>query len=299
MSKLESLFRQIEIIKVAKKGTFTWEELSNHLDRKSEELEYNLSISRRTLARDLREIEQLFGLSIPYDFKSGSYQLHEKDSWESNIELLESFETIQAFGSRKSLRGKVFFEKRLARGTTYLKSILDAIQAKEALQIVYQKYWEAESNIRTILPIALKEYKHRWYVIAWNEHKYLRNYGLDRIKSLDRIPGQQLFPEAPDLAKRFDEVIGIINSADEDIETVVLTFTEFKGRYIQSMPWHSSQTTLVDDGKILTISLQVKINYELISDILSHGDEVRVDAPERLREMVLEKVRNMGNGNLK
>jgi predicted DNA-binding transcriptional regulator YafY len=198
MSKLESLFRQIEIIKVAKKGTFTWEKLSNHLDRKSEELAYNLSISRRTLARDLREIEQLFGLSISYGFKSGSYQLQEKDSWESNIELLESFETIQAFGRRKPLNGKIFFEKRLARGTAYLKPVLDAIQAKESLQVIYQKYWQEEANVRTILPIALKEYKHRWYVIAWNEDKYLRNYGLDRIKSLDRIPSQQQIPEAPD-----------------------------------------------------------------------------------------------------
>jgi predicted DNA-binding transcriptional regulator YafY len=198
MSKLESLYRQLEIIKVAKKGPFTWGELSNHLDRKSEELDYNLSISRRTLARDLREIDQLFGLSIPYDFQLGSYQLQEKDSWESNTELLESFETIQAFGSRKPLNGKVFFEKRLTRGTEYLKAILDAIQAKESLQVIYQKYWQEEANIRTILPIALKEYKHRWYVIAWNEDKYLRNYGLDRIKSLDRIPSQQQIPEAPD-----------------------------------------------------------------------------------------------------
>jgi predicted DNA-binding transcriptional regulator YafY len=93
-------------------------------------------------------------------------------------------------------------------------------------------------------------------------------------------------------------VIGIINSAEEAIETVVLTFTEFKGRYIKSMPWHSSQTVLVDNRNMLTISLQVKINYELISDILSHGDEVRVDGPERLREMVLEKVRNISNSKL-
>ncbi len=212
---------------------------------------------------------------------------------------MKSFETIQAFGSRKPLNGKVFFEKRITRGTEYLKAILDAIRAKESLQVIYQKYWEEEANVRTILPIALKEYKHRWYVSAWNEDKYLRNYGLDRIKSLDRIPGKKEFPEAPDLEKRFDQVIGIINSTDEAIETVILTFTEFKGRYIKSMPWHSSQTVLVDDGNILTISLQVKINYELISDILSHGDEVRVDGPERLREMVLEKVRNMLNHTLK
>jgi predicted DNA-binding transcriptional regulator YafY len=56
---------------------------------------------------------------------------------------------------------------------------------------------------------------------------------------------------------------------------------------------------LKDDGITLTISLAVKINYELVSEILSHGDEVRVDGPEQLREMVMEKVRNMGTRVLK
>ena len=299
MSKLESLYRQLEIIKVAKKGPFTWEELSNHLDRKSEDLDYNLSISKRTLARDLKEIDQLFGLSIPFDFKSGSYQLQKEDSWESNTEILESFETIQAFGSRKPLKGKVFFEKHLARGTEYLKPILQAIESQEAIQITYEKYWLWNLENRRLKPIALKQYKHRWYAFVWDEKDQLKNFALDRIRSLETLKDNVSFPESPDLGSRFAETIGVINSSDEPVETIILTFTEFKGRYIKSMPWHPSQTVLVDDGKILTISLQVKINYELISEILSHGDEVRVDGPDRLREMVMEKVRNISNSILK
>ncbi|MGY6545222.1 WYL domain-containing protein [Arthrospiribacter ruber] len=79
---------------------------------------------------------------------------------------------------------------------------------------------------------------------------------------------------------------------------MILTFTEFKGRYIKSLPWHTSQEILVDDGNILTIRLRVKIEYELISEILSHGDEVRVDAPERLRDIIKEKARNNVGGVL-
>jgi hypothetical protein len=63
---------------------------------------------------------------------------------------------------------------------------------------------------------------------------------------------------------------------------------------IKPILWHAIQTILVDDGNMLTISLQIKINYELISDIFSHGDEVRVDGPKRLRE----KVRNISNSKL-
>jgi predicted DNA-binding transcriptional regulator YafY len=52
---------------------------------------------------------------------------------------------------------------------------------------------------------------------------------------------------------------------------------------------------LKDDGITLTISLAVKINYELVSEILSHGDEVKVDEPERLKKIIKEKAKNITN----
>jgi len=299
MSKLTSLYRQLEIIKLAKKGPFEWDELELHLDRKSVGSDLNLIISKRTLNRDLREIEKLFGLVIEFDFKSAKYELKKEESSEDHMELLESFETIQAFGRANKLSGKVFFEKRLARGTEYLKPILDTIENQEAIHIDYEKYWLWELENRTIRPIALKEYQHRWYVMAWNETDQLRFYGLDRIKSLETIPGKVKLPKSPNLESRFLETIGIINDSTEPVETVILTFTEFKGRYIKSMPIHPTQQILVDDGNILQISLRVKINYELVSLILSHGDEVKVEEPERLKEMVKEKAKNILESKIK
>jgi predicted DNA-binding transcriptional regulator YafY len=299
MSKLTSLFRQIEIIKLAKKCTFTWNELERILLKKSEGKDLDLLISKRTLNRDLKEIMELFGIIISFDFRSGKYQLNTEESSENHLELMESFETIQAFGRANKLSGKVFFEKHLARGTAYLKTILDAIEDQESIQIVYEKFWLWEAETRQLRPIALKEYLHRWYVVAWNERDELRFYGLDRIKSLELIRGKVSLPLAPDLESRFLETIGIINEPNEPVETVILTFTEFKGRYIQSMPLHPTQQILINDGNILQINLRVKINYELISVILSYGDEVRVDEPERLKELIQEKIQNMSKSNLK
>jgi predicted DNA-binding transcriptional regulator YafY len=293
MSKLNSLYRQIELIKLAKKHPFTWEEVERRLKKKSEGRDLDLLISKRTLNRDLKEIQELFGIVIEFDFKSARYRINEEESSENHLELLESFETIQAFGRANRLAGKVFFEKRLARGTEYLKPILEAIENQEAIRFDHGKYWLWEIESRVLRPIALKEYLHRWYVVGWTEQDQLRNFGLDRIKSLEILPGEVKSPPTPDLETRFSETIGIINDPDEQVETVILTFTEFKGRYIQSMPLHPTQQILVNDGQLLQISLRVKINYELISVILSHGDEVRVEHPERLREMVKEKVRNI------
>lgn len=253
MSKLTSLYRQLEIIKLGNKGPFTWDELEIHLERKSNGSDLNLIISKRTLNRDLKEIQQLFGLVIEFDFKSAKYKLNHGESSGDHMELLESFETIQAFGRANKLSGKVFFEKRLARGTEYLKPLLDAIENQEVIQIDYEKYWLWEIENRSIRPIALKEYQHRWYVIAWNEKDELRVFGLDRIKILETLPGKVKLPKSPDLESRFMETIGIINEPNDPVETVILTFTEFKGRYIQSMPLHSTQDILIKDGNILQI----------------------------------------------
>lgn len=293
MSKLSSLYRQLEIIQLSKKGPFTWDKLERRLMEKSEGADLDLMISKRTLSRDLIEIDRLFGLSIKFDYSSGSYFLNKEESSENHLELLEAFETIQAFGRSSRLRGKVFFENRLARGTEYLKPILEAIEEQEAIQIDYEKYWLWELENRTIRPIALKEYQYRWYVMAWNEKDELRFFGLDRIKLLETLPGKVTLPPAPDLECRFLETIGIINNPDEPVETVILTFTEFKGRYIQSMPLHLTQEILINDKNILQISLRVKINHELIALILSHGDEVKVEEPVRLKEMVREKVKKI------
>ncbi|MGM0947153.1 MAG: helix-turn-helix transcriptional regulator [Bacteroidota bacterium] len=295
MSKLSSLYRQLEIIQLSKKGPFTWEQLERRLLEKSEGADLDLLISKRTLSRDLMEIDRLFGLIIKFDFSRGCYSLNKEESSENHLELLEAFETIQAFGRSNRLSGKVFFEKRLARGTEYLKLILEAIEDQEAIKIEYEKFWLWETESRTLRPIALKEYLHRWYVVAWTEKDELRFFGLDRIKSLEHLPGTVKLPPAPDLESRFLETIGIINDPNEPVETVTLTFTEFKGRYIQSMPLHPTQQVVINDGNILQISLRVKINYELISLILSHGDEVKVEHPERLREMVKEKAQNILN----
>jgi predicted DNA-binding transcriptional regulator YafY len=200
---------------------------------------------------------------------------------------------LQVFGRKGKIPSYLLFEPRLAKGTEHLSPLIHAIQARKLIRIEYGKFWKWETEHRILKPLALKEFKQRWYLLAYDEHDRFKVFGLDRIRELDTLMEKFRPKGAMDFESYFRNVIGIINDPKEPVETVILTFTEFKGRYIQSMPLHPTQAVLVNDGQILQISLRVKINYELISEILSHGDEVRVDAPERLREMVREKAGNV------
>lgn len=296
MSKLESLFRQIEIIKMAQKGSFDWEVLDTHLKQKEEELEYKLSISKRTFGRDLKEIESFFGICIQFDHRTGQYGINAEESFEQNSLLLETFDWLQILGRKGKVPPFLFFENRQAKGTEHLLPIVKAIENKQLMRIRYAKYWRWESEMRVLKPLALKEFKNRWYLLAADEKDIFKVFGLDRIQSLEPLP--QHYSPAPtvDFEAYFRDVFGIINSPGNMVEEVVLTFTEFKGRYIKSLPLHHSQEILVDDGNILTIRLKVKIEYELIAEILSHGDEVRVDAPIGLRDLIKEKAGRIANG---
>lgn len=299
MSKLTSLYRQLEIIRLAKKGSFTWNELEDYLEEKTESSGLKLTISNRTLSRDLKEINDLFGLVIEFNFKKASYQINKDESLEKYSELLEAFETIHALGRATQISKKVFPEKKRPKGTEHLKTILDAIDNKEAIQIVYQKYYEMDAENRTLRPVALKEYLYRWYVLGWDEKDKLKFFGLDRIKSIEVIQGKEVLPKLPNLEDRFLQTIGIINIYEEPVETVLLTFTRFKGEYIRSMPLHPTQQVLEETESTIKISIQVKLNPELVSIILSHGNEVRVEGPEGLKKMIKGKVNDILEGKLK
>mgnify|MGYP006146031027 FL=1 len=299
MSKLDSLIRQAEIIKLARRKAFDWETLENHLARKEEDLDRNLIISKRTFNRDLAEINEFFGISIKFDFKSGQYAIDTEGSSEQNIQLLEVFDTLQLFGKRGKVPSYVFMEQKVAKGTEYFSTIINAIEHSKKIQITYGKYWKWETEERILKPLALKEFKHRWYLLAYDDNNQFKVFALDRVHEISLTKERFKVNRKIDFEAYFRDLFGVINKTDNPVEEVVLTFPEFKGRYIKSLPLHASQEILVDDDKILTIRLRVKIEYELIAEILSHGDEVRVDAPERLKEIIRKKARNIVGGKIR
>jgi predicted DNA-binding transcriptional regulator YafY len=211
------------------------------------------------------------------------------------MSIRESFDMIHAFQLSKGINDFVFFEERNAIGTEHLFGLVHAIQNQKMVSFEYRKFWLWEAEDRIIKPIALKEFDHRWYLLGLTQEDKFRTFGLDRITDLQIQNKSFTSTKQVDLKTYYQDVFGITNDFDNSAEKVILTFTEFKGRYIKSMPWHSSQKILKDDGITLTISLAVKINYELVSEILSHGDEVRVDGPERLKEIIKEKAKDIIN----
>ncbi|PVY40870.1 helix-turn-helix transcriptional regulator [Pontibacter virosus] len=180
------------------------------------------------------------------------------------------------------------FEKApYSKGNEHLDFLIEAIRNRKAVKLSYLKFDDSMPNSRTVSPYLLKEYRNRWYLLCvQHENGQLRKFGLDRIVSLEpahNVSYENYTSLNPELY--FRNVIGI-SFEGEKVEEVILSFSPHDGNYVKTQHLHNSQETLVDDNNELRIKLNVVINYELISTILSFGKGVRVISPVVLRQQI-------------
>jgi predicted DNA-binding transcriptional regulator YafY len=160
---------------------------------------------------------------------------------------------------------------------------------RKKIKFIHQSYWHEESKEVLLYPHLLKQYLNRWYVFGCFPNGEFRSFGLDRVLELEVLTETfKLKNKKP--KELFDSVIGLVYSG-EKIETIVLSFDPFQGKYIKSQPIHHSQKIVIDSDKELRIELRVKVNYELEEQILKHGQRVRVLEPKSLRKLIKNRLK--------
>jgi predicted DNA-binding transcriptional regulator YafY len=94
----------------------------------------------------------------------------------------------------------------------------------------------------------------------------------------------------PDLAEnwttQFESVFGITSRDPKEAVKVVLSFRPVQGRYVQALPLHQSQTTILENENEIRISLRIAITHDFIMELLSYGAEAEVISPRRLRSQI-------------
>ncbi len=116
----------------------------------------------------------------------------------------------------------------------------------------------------------------------------MRTYGIDRIEELNLtekkfVPDTKLNPLA-----NFENIVGVVYSQHE-MTKVVLSFTGGQGKYVKTLPFHTSQKILVDNEEEVQISLFLKPNYELIQKIMTYNQFVKVIEPSWLADEIKKR----------
>ena len=69
-----------------------------------------------------------------------------------------------------------------------------------------------------------------------------------------------------------------------------MSLKPFQGKYIKSLPLHSTQKVLIDNDKELRISLTLHITFDFVMELISLAENLTVIQPESLKKEIKNKL---------
>lgn len=267
-------------------------EIQNYLKSLSDLTGNDYNISIRTFQRDLEAIRELFLIDIKYSRIEGLYYINDEFTDEKLSErILESFEVFHSLKLMDSLSGVFHLESRSPLGTEHLSKMIYAIKNKKTVALTYNKNWENQFTERTILPLLLKEFRGRWYVVGKRmDTNEVRTYSLDRIVEFS-VQDRCAISHTEDVKNYFHYSFGIYGRMDPNPQEVVLRFTPEAGKYIKDAVLHHSQEVLSDNTEAFIIKLHLLITFDFVMEILGYAEHVEVVSPQTLREDVCGRLK--------
>ncbi|WP_435103723.1 helix-turn-helix transcriptional regulator [Arhodomonas sp. AD133] len=291
----------------------------NHRPVPFQRLREALEVSDATIKRDIQFLRDRLGAPLEYDPHANGYHYDERDGpfelpglWLNHSELyallaaeqlLEAVQPGVLSDRIGPLRSRIrqllgdsgadaedFAQRvridrvtsRAAPGEAFTL-VADATLARRQLAFHYHGRARDRRSHRRVHPQQLIHYRGNWYLSAWcTEQQALRVFSLDRIEGAEILdaPAQDENPTAHD--RHLRSSFGIFTGTAES--WAVLRFSPHAARWVADEHWHPDQIGhWTPDGQW---ELQVPYSdpTELIQEVLRHGPDVEVLAPNELRE---------------
>ena len=274
----------------------SFEDIKEHLS------DHDIEISLRTLQRDFQSVRNEFGIEVTYNKMNNGYAI-DKDETGDYEYFMHFFEMTVMSGTLAStlknnsnISDYISFDvAETVSGVEHISKLIYAIQENFEVKIEYKRFYDEDAFEARVAPGLIKEYKKRWYLIAWNlDLEQFRTYGLERIVSIELTEKNFKKSLVKNCKEMFNNVIGISSYTGKP-KLVELSFDAGQGKYIKTLPLHHTQTVLADNETEFRILIKVVPNYELTQLILSHGERVEVIKPESLREEIKGICRKIAN----
>ncbi len=291
MSRQEGIQRHRFIIHQLSKRPSSFEDIQNFLRLQETLSEDKLTCSIRTFQRDMKEIDENYKIVIKCDKSQNLYFIAEDGREAQSERLMETFDLFNAIKMGNSFGNHLIFENRNALGTEHMHGLLHAIKNRFEISFSYKKFEDASVSERIVKPVAIKEARNRWYLLAEDAKAgIIKNFGLDRMANLEI--SSRKFREIKDYdpSEEFRYNFGIINGTGEEPQRIVLSFTPTEGRYINSLPLHHSQKEIFKTDKERQFEYHLVPTYDFKMEILSYGNTVKVLEPESLKKDIIRQL---------
>lgn len=259
---------------------------------------------RRTFIAHKEAIAEIFDIEIQCNRSTNKYYIEsnnstssDKSSTDSSAWLLRTFSVNSLINEgKRKLSGRISLED-VPSDHKFLTSIMQAMLDKQEILIKYQKYIQDNPETHLIKPYAVKEYKNRWYLIAYcYDRDGIRNYSLDRIKELEIQDSTFQMPNDFNLEELFATSSGIYIPSKESGEfAFTIRFKAYKHevKYLRDLPLHPSQIEVEtgEDYSIFELFLYPDVGF--IMEILKFNSGIEILEPQHFREKIKDEIIKM------
>lgn len=277
------------------------------------------TVSRRQIFDDIDFMKSEAGFDAPivsikdgkkayYRYSDPNYTIlqaplnpSELNSLKEALETLSRMNNMPGFDWVNSIQAKLnsgisstqnqrqiisFEDNEFLKGIEFLNPLYQSIANEQRLEIGYQSFNSAKKVVFIVSPYYLKQYNNRWFLFGHNhKEEKIQTLALDRIHKTE-VSKQKYEPCTINFEEYFEDIIGVTNHTDAVAVRVKIKLSENIIPYIRSKPVHGSQKI---SGDVLT--LEVKLNYELESLILSYGENMAVLEPKELKESIGRRIK--------
>lgn len=175
-------------------------------------------------------------------------------------------------------------------GYKYITPLFNAIVNERVLEIKYQPFGKSE-QLYQFHPYYLKQYINRWFILGKSNFDFesYQVLALDRILDIQEVAARYKVNNE-DWDSYFYDMIGVSKPPEAKVEEVKLLFSKEQTPYVETKPLHPSQkSTVMENGELL-VRLNLIINYELETKLLSFGEKVKVIAPKSLQTIIASRI---------
>lgn len=270
-----------------------WRKSSCYLDNDQKD------ISRRTFLNHCHYIDENFGIRIKCT-RSGanSFYTIETESYEPIAKSLHwqlsSISTEELLRESRDISDKILLEEPDS-GSRHLGQIASALRNHIVLRIHYKSF-HLNSKEQEVLvePLCLKMFKRRWYMLAQRRfEKALRIYALDRVNDCEPTQEHYTYPENFSPSEFFSSYFGVSTDGYDRPCCVRLKAYQELPKYLISQPLHHSQRIEKQTAEYTIFSYWMIPAFDLVQEILLHADQLVVEAPESLQNILKEKINLM------
>ena len=283
-----------------------------------------LEVSPATLKRDLEYLRDQLGAPIEYDRFSNGYRLGAESRgqkrelpgpWFSERELYSLLMAHQLLSELDSdgVIGRHLqplldrIHQMLGTGETEAKELLkrvkiigsatrpvssqffelmgEALLKRRRLHMRYLTRGRGVVSERDVSPQRMVYYRNTWYVDAWcHTREKVQRFALDAIESAAALDAKAKDVPLRQVQAEMDGGYGIHAGGKRQWATLV--FEPRAAQWLSKEEWHAQQKSKWLEDGTYELTVPYTDETEILMDVLRHGDQVRVVAPDTLAKAV-------------